>query len=54
MASLLLAAKANPKAVQERLGHARITTTLQVYAHVLPGEQAEVSAEIERLLKGKK
>jgi integrase len=54
MASLLLSGGTNPKAVQERLGHSRITTTLAAYAHVLPGEQAAVSEEIERLLNGKK
>ena len=54
MATLLIAGGTNPKAVQERLGHSKITTTLGVYAHVLPGMQADVSEEIERLLNGKK
>lgn len=54
MATLLLAGGTNPKAVQERMGHSRITTTLSNYAHVLPGMQADVSEEIERLLNGKK
>jgi integrase len=42
------------KAVSERLGHSKIVTTLQKYVHVSPGMQADVSAEIERLLEGKK
>lgn len=54
MATLLLAGGTNPKAVQERMGHTRITTTLGSYAHVLPGMQADVSEEIERLLNAKK
>jgi integrase len=54
MATLLLAGETNPKAVSERMGHARITITLDAYAHVLPGMQADVSEEIERLLSGKK
>jgi integrase len=54
MATLLLAGGTNPKAVSERMGHARITTTLGSYAHVLPGMQEDVSEEIERLLNGKK
>ena len=36
------------KIVQERLGHANVAQTLQVYSHVLPGmseEAAEVIAE---------
>jgi integrase len=54
MASLLLAKGVNVKAVSERLGHTKITTTLAAYAHVLPGAQTEISAEIERLLSGQK
>jgi len=29
----------HPKIVQERLGHASITTTLDIYSHVTPGMQ---------------
>ena len=36
-ASLLIAAGAHPKAIQERLGHASITMTLDRYGHLLPG-----------------
>ena len=38
-ATQLLSNKANPKAVQQRLGHARIETTFG-YSHVMPGEDA--------------
>jgi integrase len=54
MASLLLAGGINVKGVSERLGHSKITTTLGQYAHVLPGAQTEISAEIERMLSSKK
>ena len=29
----------NPKIVQERLGHSSVSTTLDIYSHVLPGLQ---------------
>ena len=38
-ASLMLKAGVHPKVVQERLGHASITTTLDTYSHVTPGLQ---------------
>jgi integrase len=38
-ATLLLSAGVNPKVVQERLGHASVTLTLQTYSHVLPNIQ---------------
>ena len=36
-ASLLIATGADPKAIQERLGHASITTTLDRSGHLMPG-----------------
>jgi len=42
-ASLLLKQNAHPKIVQERLGHASVSTTLDLYSHVVPGLQ-EVAA----------
>jgi integrase len=36
-ASLLISTGAHPKAIQERLGHASITTTLDRYGHLMPG-----------------
>ncbi|HEX2491974.1 MAG TPA: tyrosine-type recombinase/integrase [Blastocatellia bacterium] len=54
MATLLIAGGTNVKAVSERLGHSQVVTTLQQYTHVSPGMQADVSVEIERLLKGQK
>ncbi len=34
--SLLISYKVHPKAIQEILGHANITTTLNIYGHLLP------------------
>ena len=43
-ASLLLKAGVPVKVVSERLGHATVMITLETYAHVLPGMQAEAAA----------
>lgn len=40
-ATLMLQAGVHPKVVQERLGHATITTTLNTYSHVIPTLQEE-------------
>ncbi len=48
-ATHLLAMGKNPRMVSERLGHADVAFTLQVYGHVLPGHQreaAEAAAEL--------
>jgi integrase len=52
-ATLLLAAGENPKVVSERLGHASITLTLDVYSHVLPSMQKSASDKLESLLFSK-
>jgi integrase len=44
MASLMLAQGEHPKVVSERLGHATVGITLDLYSHVLPGLQ-EAAAE---------
>lgn len=49
-ATLLLAANENPKVVSERLGHASITLTLDVYSHVLPDMQQGASEKLESIL----
>jgi integrase len=46
-ATLLIAAGAHAKLVQERLGHASITTTLNLYGHVLPSTEAALSDALE-------
>lgn len=40
----------HPKVVQERLGHADITLTLNTYSHVLPSMQQEAAEKLDELL----
>jgi integrase len=49
-ATLLLAAGEHPKIVSERLGHATVTLTLDVYSHVLPTMQEAATEKLERML----
>jgi integrase len=49
-ATLLLAAGVHPKIVSERLGHASIVITLDVYSHVLPSMQQTAADKLEYLL----
>jgi integrase len=49
-ASLLIAAGANPKAVQTYMGHASITVTLDLYGHLLPGSETEVAGLLDDYL----
>lgn len=44
-ATVLLSAGIHPKIVQERLGHAKISTTLDTYSHLVPGMQ-QVAVDI--------
>jgi integrase len=41
----------HPKVVQERLGHASIAITMDIYSHVMPNMQAEAAAKIDDALK---
>jgi integrase len=52
-ASLLLKQGAHPKIVQERLGHATISTTLDLYSHVAPGLQEKAAAGFDEVLSHK-
>lgn len=51
-ASLLLQAGINIKVVSERLGHASVNITWNVYQHVAPGMQQEAAAKFAALVKG--
>lgn len=46
-ATLLLSKGVNPKIVQEMLGHANISVTLDIYSHVLPDMQEEAAAAMD-------
>lgn len=49
-ATLLPLAGENPKVVSERLGHATVMLTLDVYSHVLPSMQQAATEKLERML----
>ena len=51
-ATLLLAKGVPVKVVSERLGHASATITLQVYAHVMPGNQRDAAELFASLIDG--
>lgn len=52
-ATLLLEAGINPKVVSERLGHASIATTMDIYSHVLPGLQESAALALDAKLSKK-
>src|SRR5262249_50674953 len=49
-ASLLIDSGANPKAIQEYMGHSKIQTTFDVYGHLLPGSRDEVRERMDAYL----
>jgi len=49
-ATLMLEQGIHPKVVQERLGHADITLTLNTYSHVLPSMQEAAAKKMDTLL----
>lgn len=52
-ATLLLADGESPKVVSERLGHTSTAFTLDVYAHVTPGMQADAARRFSRIVSGR-
>ena len=50
-ASLMIAAGAHPRALMERLGHKDIKTTLNVYGHLLPELQEELSDRLDTIYR---
>ena len=53
-ASLLLKQGVHPKIVQERLGHAGIAITLDLYSHVTPGLQEAAADKFDRIFEPEK
>ena len=51
-ATLMLKHGVHPKIVQERLGHATVSITLDTYSHVLPGLQEAAARRFEEGLVG--
>ncbi|QHA36880.1 tyrosine-type recombinase/integrase [Rossellomorea marisflavi] len=52
-ASILLANGVNVKVIQERLGHSRISTTLDTYSHVFPSQQREAADLLNSIIPSK-
>ena len=51
MASLYLEQSVNPKTVAERLGHASVTITWDLYSHCLPGVQEAAAAQFDAAME---
>ena len=47
----MLKAGIHPKVVSERLGHANIGITLDIYSHVLPGIQEAAAEKFDRIFE---
>jgi integrase len=47
-ASALISEGCSPKAVQHALGHASAATTLNLYAHLWPGDEDRIRQAIDR------
>jgi integrase len=50
VASMLISAGCSVKAVQHALGHASAATTLNIYAHLWPGDDEVIRQAVERAL----
>jgi integrase len=50
-ATQLLTSGVHPKVAQERLGHSSITTTIDLYSHVLPGMQEEAVGRVDQAMR---
>jgi integrase len=49
-ATLLLSQGIHPKIVSERLGHSRVSITLDLYSHVTPTMQQQAAETLDRIL----
>ncbi len=49
-ATLMLKQGVNIKVVQERLGHEKAQTTVDIYSHVLPGMQEKAASDFDKML----
>jgi integrase len=54
LASMLIADGADPKYIQDQLGHASITTTFDTYGHLMPQAKQQATKKLERSLFGGK
>ena len=53
-ASVMLSEGIHPRVVQEQLGHASISITLDTYSHVTPGIQSEAVRRVGKVLSGRR
>ena len=53
-ATLALQSGVHPKVVQERLGHASITITLQTYSHVIPSMHEDAAETVASMIRAAK
>lgn len=51
-ATLLIAQNVHAKIISERLGHKKISTTMDTYGHALPSVDREASKKMNEILKG--
>ena len=51
-ATLALAAGVHPKVVSDRLGHATVAITLDIYSHAIPALSEEAAATVAALVMG--
>ncbi|CAN5766897.1 hypothetical protein BH23ACT5_BH23ACT5_02370 [soil metagenome] len=49
-AAWLIAAGEHPKTIQSRLGHAKISTTLDAYGHLMPGMDEAAADRLDGLM----
>ncbi len=47
---MLIAQGESPKYIQDQLGHASITTTFDIYGHLMPQARREASAKLAKSL----
>ena len=50
-ASLLVEMGFSPLLIAERLGHARVQTTMETYSHLSPNKQAEVAKRLDGVMR---
>ena len=51
-ASLLIEMNVTPLLICERLGHEKVETTLNIYSHLYPNKQRQLSDKLEEVFKG--
>ena len=49
-ASLMIAAGVNAKALSEYMGHSKIAVTMDLYGHLMPGNETEAAGLLDAYL----